>query len=313
MMAVATVPTGSRTIRNANKLRNTLASPYAFNIHWVQLPNHVESEILMSLERMFTDLPPFASVKTLGQKRKRGEDVEGDDENRAIVKALRSLMVVGINQVTKCLETGQLEAVVLNKPNSAEAVLTDHLKVLSATRNTPVCVLPEMRERLRKPMNIHCVSVIGFKKTSQCPANLTEATFQNIVRLVQRIREVTSIIVLPWLHTEDELMRKVGELTERVFPNGVNKLTSEEMPGVKIVSNDSKKRKLDDGSEPAKKVKVDHVLESPFAAEEATVSKESRNATRSIKQSMKYHTANIMHIIKGDKTKKKLRKKDARK
>lgn len=139
--------------------------------------------------------------------------------------------------------------------------------------------------------------------------------YQRIQKLCQRIQEVTAIVTLPWLHTEAELTEKAKELQGRLFPDGQMKITAEFMPGIRKVQNKkAAKRKLEETTEPTKKMKVEgKVLASPFASEERNNLNENKNVTRTIKQSVKYQTANIMHILKGNKKKSKPGKKGSKK
>lgn len=300
-----TVPQPARTIRNANQLRITLSSPYAFQTHWAEVNADEKKEILDSLGKFFGELPSLAAERKRRKQKKQTPGcsqqhvTEDQEKDKVVIKALKSVVIIGINQVTKGLEKGQLEAVVLNQPNAHEAVLSEHLKVLSGTRNTPVCVLPGFSERMRKLFSMKHVVAMGFKKCNNRPDHLPAKLYDSIRQISQKIQNVTPVIALPWLHTEEQLFEKV-EQYKQLFPSADKKFVSSREP----VIAKGEKRKAEETSDVLKRAKVD--LEDPFATEETkpSVSKES---VKPVIQNIKYHTANILHIIKGGP--KKARKK----
>ncbi len=74
----------------------------------------------------------------------------------------KNQFVVGINNVTRCLERDKLRAALVCL-SARPPLVTQHLVMLSATRDCPVLALPNLSNTLSPLLGINSVLAIGFK------------------------------------------------------------------------------------------------------------------------------------------------------
>ena len=88
--------------------------------------------------------------------------VPTSDEQKVILAAKRSQIVVGVNQVTKSLEKGILRAVVVCL-SAKPALLHEHIQVLSATRGVHSIAVHGMSDAIAPVLGLKSALAIGLK------------------------------------------------------------------------------------------------------------------------------------------------------
>lgn len=134
---------------------------------------------------MLKDLPPRATKKD----RKSASTVVKVPENQ---KAKFSELVIGLNSVTRALEKDELRLVISTRDLSPSRVI-QHLPVLCAMRQIPLCPLPMTSQSLAELMGaseIRTVICFGFKRAKGV------SVWDDIVSLVS---SKSPAIDVPWI------------------------------------------------------------------------------------------------------------------
>ncbi|KAK3749959.1 hypothetical protein QZH41_013855 [Actinostola sp. cb2023] len=137
---------------------------------------------------------------------------------------MRKCLVVGINEVTRGLEKDEL-ALVLVCRSVKPRLMTDHILLLAATRQTPTLGLQDLGQVLAPLLHCKKAAAVGFKK--QRPITV----FDSLVEIItQKVPEIT----VPWLKpfvdqkhenttemtTEDMYTTPIKQLEEKEYNEG---------------------------------------------------------------------------------------------
>ncbi|XP_015279250.1 PREDICTED: ribonuclease P protein subunit p38 [Gekko japonicus] len=96
--------------------------------------------------------------------------------------SIRGQLAIGINEVTRALEKNELLLVLVCK-SAKPAMITSHLILLSASRAIPACQVPRLSERLAPALGLTSVLALGFKRSTDAFAEVTEAIIPRIPHL----------------------------------------------------------------------------------------------------------------------------------
>lgn len=165
-------------------LKKSLQEPY--QLSWPSLPKGVNSFILKELSEYFKQHPEEKRVKSAG-KRKRKQEARGP----LPTSSSEAHVFTGINIVTKKLERGELDLVLVCK-SAKPALLTQHLIPLSASRSTPAACVAGLSEKLSTELNLKSVLAVGV--------SVVESTENSeLDKVVRNIKEKVPVIEVPWL------------------------------------------------------------------------------------------------------------------
>ncbi|XP_076111659.1 uncharacterized protein LOC143079914 [Mytilus galloprovincialis] len=157
-------------------IKHVLMNPYS-NTTWPSLENEVEVSLI---EKLATSFEKFAMPKEkAGLKRKHLVN----EEVQKTKKKLRSLVVFGVNCVTKALEKDGLQLVITCK-SANPPILTQHLIGLSKTRKCVAVCINNLSKTLSDTINIGSVAIGFLKIDNDCEAELNFNEFIDFVRSV---------------------------------------------------------------------------------------------------------------------------------
>ncbi|XP_069846524.1 ribonuclease P protein subunit p38 [Dipodomys merriami] len=191
------------SVRKARPLvvKTSLNNPYA--ICWSTLQREDMYFILQTIEDRFVSVG-LQKVEDHKKRRKQSRErcssgvdgSEGPKEKKPEAGQqvsgwsplhIRRQLAIGVNEVTKALERGELLLVLVCK-SVKPAIITSHLVQLSLSRDVPACQVPRLSERLAPVLGLKCLLALGFKKNT--------ADFAEQVKAI--LPRVPSLYV-PWL------------------------------------------------------------------------------------------------------------------
>ncbi|XP_048223720.1 ribonuclease P protein subunit p38 [Perognathus longimembris pacificus] len=199
-MAEAEAPQAPRrgSVRKARPLvvKTSLNNPYA--ICWSTLQREDMYFILQSIEDRFVSVG-LQKVEDRKKRRKpsregcsSGVDSGGPGKEKQPEAGqrvsgwsplhIRRQLAIGVNEVTKALERGELLLVLVCK-SVKPAIITSHLVQLSLSRDVPACQVPRLSERLAPVLGLKCLLALGFKKSTTDFAEQVEAILPRVPRL----------------------------------------------------------------------------------------------------------------------------------
>ncbi|XP_039264446.2 ribonuclease P protein subunit p38-like [Styela clava] len=161
-------------------LKNCLQEPY--DLSWPQLEKGVNSFVLSELKRFIQKHPELKKVRSAGKRKQSQEKLEDKD-------SLRNHIFTGINIITKKLERGSLDLVLVCK-SAKPTLLTQHLIPLSVTRSSPAACISGLSSALGSELNLKSVLAFGIF----LPENDTE-----LRAVVDSITPKLPKIDIPWL------------------------------------------------------------------------------------------------------------------
>ncbi|XP_067010991.2 ribonuclease P protein subunit p38 [Anabrus simplex] len=186
-------------------LRNVLSLPY--ETYWPLLQEK-EEEFKRTLESVLAPLRiprslPLHKVQHLSwEEVKKARKVLRDIPPEK--KALRDLLLMGINSVSKALEKGGVCCVLLTNDTEPKD-LARHVVVMCANRKVPVLVVASLSSIIRTHLGFSSIA-LGFKS---CVAENKDSHFHD---LYQTIRELSAEFPVPQPYTySDELDSKPSQ------------------------------------------------------------------------------------------------------
>ncbi|KAM4828474.1 ribonuclease P protein subunit p38 [Thomomys bottae] len=189
-------PRGS--VRKARPLvvKTSLNNPYA--ICWSTLQREDMYFILQSIEDRFVSvgLQKVEDRKTRRKSSREGCSSEVESRESGKEKKpgagrqasgwsplhIRKQLAIGVNEVTKALERGELLLVLVCK-SVKPAIITSHLVQLSLSRDVPACQVPRLSERLAPVLGLKCLLALGFKKSTSDFADQVQAILPRVPSL----------------------------------------------------------------------------------------------------------------------------------
>eukprot|EP00035_Acanthoeca_spectabilis_P009169 m.163386 g.163386 ORF g.163386 m.163386 type:complete len:264 (-) comp14634_c0_seq3:97-888(-) len=173
---------------------------------WPKIPSGPTQEIRAQLEALAAATRSPRRVRA-GGKVRRGADAgpAAPESAMAVDEAaptaggaegeatLRADLAVGVNEVTRGLEKGRVELVVVSRGPTTD-LLTKHLLTLAHMNGAGVCALPEIAELLAKITGVRRACTVGFRKCSD--GGSRSASAASLLEFIQARAVPTSI---PWL------------------------------------------------------------------------------------------------------------------
>lgn len=104
---------------------------------------------------------------------------------------VRKQLAIGVNEVTRALERGELLLVLVCK-SVKPAIITSHLIQLSLSRSVPACQVPRLSERIAPVIGLKCVLALGFRKGT------TDFT-DEVTAIIARVPRLN----VPWLQDSE--------------------------------------------------------------------------------------------------------------
>lgn len=270
-MAAAPQAPGRGSVRKTRPLtvKTSLNNPYT--ICWSALDREDLHFILQTLEDRFKSI---GLEKIENKKRskkqffKKGRDKCSTDvhmsedlkekkpEDKEQVSGwtsvhVRKQLAIGVNEVTRALERGELLLVLVCK-SVKPAIITSHLIQLSVSRTVPACQVPRLSERIAPVIGLKCVLALGFKK------NTTDFVSE-VNAIIPRVPPLN----VPWLpdrledsreNSESESLESQGKEIwdtsfedlskhKRKFMEGQQAAVLQPLKIKKLIPNPNKKRK----------------------------------------------------------------------
>ncbi|XP_033637497.1 ribonuclease P protein subunit p38-like [Asterias rubens] len=203
-------------------VKNTITSP--FLTEWPQLQTQDEKFILQETQ---SNLVPYGAIfGKLPSKGKRKSPDSVDLEAKQKRAALRSQLALGLNEVTRSLERGELRLALVCR-SAQPALMTNHLMALSATRNIPVACVYHLSDSLAPILQLKVIMAIGFKKLNDGDPNTFGA-------LVNSIIEITPPVDIPWLRYKELSTQELKKVvTNIIFSTKVEHRTEPKQKGKK--------------------------------------------------------------------------------
>ncbi|XP_012658832.1 ribonuclease P protein subunit p38 [Otolemur garnettii] len=218
-MATAPQAPGRGSVRKTRPLvvKTSLNNPYT--ICWSALDREDMHFILQTLEDRFKSIglqkieDKKRKKKTAVLKKGKGKRCIDSDVSEELKEKkpeakqqvsgwtpvhARKQLTIGVNEVTRALERGELLLVLVCK-SVKPAIITSHLIQLSLSRAVPACQVPRLSERIAPVIGLKCVLALGFKKDT--------TDFVDQVKAI--IPRVPSLSV-PWLPD------RIGDSTENL-------------------------------------------------------------------------------------------------
>lgn len=166
-------------------LKNCLQDPY--DISWPQLEKGVNSYVISKLKSFFQSHPELKKVKSGGKRKRSEQSPENQDP-------LRDHIFTGINVVTKKLERGSLDLVLVCK-SAKPKILVQHFIPLCSTRTTPAASIGGLSKALGTDLNLKSVLAFGIS----LPDGVSD-----LRTLVESITPKLPKIDVPWLREIEE-------------------------------------------------------------------------------------------------------------
>ncbi|XP_065841082.1 ribonuclease P protein subunit p38-like [Oscarella lobularis] len=169
----------SRIMLNRKKaktlVKHRLESPY--RLTWPRVEKSVREEVLQKLQKSLEVLLPLKSPLT-------------DPELVKSAKEMRGGLAVGINEVTRGIEKGQIDLLLVCL-SEEPAVFTQHLISLSCLRRCHAVGLCDLSKTVAHCLGVKRVTALGFKTA--------EARGGHFQSLVEFVKEKTPDVQLDWL------------------------------------------------------------------------------------------------------------------
>mmetsp|Transcript_34828 Transcript_34828/g.54440 ORF Transcript_34828/g.54440 Transcript_34828/m.54440 type:complete len:310 (+) Transcript_34828:146-1075(+) len=154
---------------------------------------------------------------TQGEERSGSEGTEGAERGNGTeseagepgARALRGWVCVGLNEVTRALEKGELSAVIVCKDPQPK-FLVQHLPPAAALGKALLCAIGETSEGLGRLLGAPSAVAIGFRRNPrllnlvehQIDADLTleeQETEHHVTSVVQFLASKTPKLEIPWI------------------------------------------------------------------------------------------------------------------
>ncbi|XP_065056084.1 uncharacterized protein LOC135684439 [Rhopilema esculentum] len=175
-----TTPGSTKTIKKAY-----LTQPRGCCVSWPSIDKQTEKQVI---EELKSELQNCVCPRKAAKKDdKKSTKITSLTRSKQKVPA-SSLVLLGINAVTRALEKGPL-LLVLACRSANPSRMTHHLIPLCALRDTPACCVTGLNDALAPIFGIQSVLAVGFKVVGQNP----------LADLVEFICDKAPPLIVPWV------------------------------------------------------------------------------------------------------------------